>query len=495
MEERGCIPVGLPAPNPLPSYWHIPKSPLANHIESELPSECDYVIIGSGISGTLIAYGLFCSEPGSRVVILEAREACGGATGRNGGHTKAASYRTYLQHREELGKEEALKIARLEYENILATHRLAREMKLDCESQECNTVDLIYDQETFERGKNAVEILRADADESESMEGGMAWYKVHSRNEAMARFWVDDKNRNPELEEDEPLAGAFEYAAGRINAYKFATGILETCVKGGLKLFTNTPVETITPAQLDRSTGSSCHTVSTPKGIILSRSVILATNGYTANLLPAFQGVIVPLRGQIAAQKPGSAPKFPTPLPTTYSFIYKYGYEYMIPRPLSEGGQHIIIGGGLGRQPEGGAGEFGTVNDSELNGSISRYLRGSLVGYFGKQNWGNETGERITQEWTGIMGTTADGIPFVGPMPKTTGLWIAAGFNGHGMVLCLKSAEALVHIIRGGSVKQLDWFPTSFLINQARLSESVFHGRTDMKVPETRGESIAQSKL
>ncbi|KAF2108085.1 FAD dependent oxidoreductase [Lophiotrema nucula] len=497
MEQRAKIPVGPPVANPLPSYWHIPKSPLANVIEAEPEKGShtyDYVIVGSGISGTMIAYNLLKSQSGARVVMLEAREACGGATGRNGGHTKAASYRTYLQHREELGKEEALKIVRLEYENILATHRLAKELDIDCENQQCNTVDIIYDQETFERGKEAIEALQSDAESADREEGGMTWYKTYSPEEAMHKFHVDKVNRNPEVKEEETVAGAFEYIAGRVNSYRFATSVLKECVKKGLQLCTNTAVQNIVPAD-DAIDGEPLYDVHTSYSIIRARSVILATNGYSPYLLSSLQGAIVPLRGQITAQKPGKSTTLPALLSTTYSFIYKSGYEYMIPRPLPGGGQHIVIGGGLGRQPEAGASEYGTVDDTTLNGSVSKYLDGSLIGYFGKTNWGEEDTEesdRIVQEWTGIMGATADGRPFVGEVPGMRSVWISAGFNGHGMVLCLKSAEALVHMIQGGG-ESLRWFPRSFLISDDRVRNSTFRGRTDMHVPETGGESIEQS--
>lgn len=85
------------------------------------------------------------------------------------------------------------------------------------------------------------------------------------------------------------------------------------------------------------------------------------------------------------------------------------------------------------------------------------------------------------------MGATADGRPFVGNVPGHKSLWISAGFNGHGMVLCLKSAEALVKMIdyetkcrAGAKPPALDWFPKSFLINQERLEKCRFKGRTDL---------------
>jgi len=485
MEHRSQIPVGPPVKDPLPSYWHEPKSPLANIIEpeTEKPTQTyDYAIIGSGISGAMIAYNLLKSNPASRIVMIEAREICGGATGRNGGHTKAASYRSYLQHVKELRKEEALKIARLEYANIVETHRMAKDLGIECESQLCNTVDIIYDQPTFDLGVTAISTLRADAAPEEQEDGKMASYKIHpNTSETRQKFFIAESNTNPTVQAEEKVAGVFEYLAGRIHAYRFTTGILQHCVSKGLVLCANSPVHSIQPS------ASSTWSVHTQYSTLTSQHVILATNGYTPYLHPALQTLIVPMRGQITAQRPGKRNLLPKVLDTTYSFIYKEGYEYMIPRPVKNGdahGQHIIIGGGLGRLDGGGQGEYGTVDDSRLNSDVSGYLKGSLKGYFGAETWGGDNDdESVVQEWTGIMGATADGRPFVGEVPANKGLWISAGFNGHGMVLCLKSAEALVDMMTGNGAP--GWFPASFAISEERMERvrGTFGGRTDMQVP------------
>ncbi|KAF2199067.1 FAD dependent oxidoreductase-like protein [Delitschia confertaspora ATCC 74209] len=482
MEEQARLPVTLPVPNPTPSYWHIPKSPLSNHLHADLlPPTADFVIIGSGITGTLLAYNLLNALPDSNIVMLEAREVCSGATGRNGGHTKAASYREYLAHKEVLGKEEALRIARLEYQNILETHRLAEKENVNEGSYLCRTVDVVYDEKTFREGKKAIEALRADATAEEKKEDGMAWYRVYSAEEAQEKFFVSGKNQNPEVEGDEKLVGAFEYLAGRAVPYRIVTGILQSCIKRGLKLFTNTMVTKVTSVSRE---STPLNAVWAPTGAIMTPNLIFATNGYTAHLLPEMQSLIVPLRGQMTMQLPGSSSTLPTPLPTTYSFIYKSGYEYMIARPSEQGSdkqQHVLIGGGLCRLPEGGANEYGTCDDGVLNDDISKYLGGTCSGYFGKESWGEGM---VKNEWTGIMGATADGRPFVGRMPEREGVWICAGFNGHGMVLCLKSAEALVHMIRGTHPDAIEWFPKSFLMAKDRLRDK-FQGRTDLKVMNT----------
>ena len=72
----------LPTPGSTHSYWHRdPSKKLLNHQTTEnLPSTADVVVIGSGICGSFAARELVVG--GRSVVMLEAREACWGATGR-----------------------------------------------------------------------------------------------------------------------------------------------------------------------------------------------------------------------------------------------------------------------------------------------------------------------------------------------------------------------------------------------------------------------------
>lgn len=79
-------PSGLPTPNSLNSFWHSqPSEALLGHrTTDDLPETADVLIVGSGITGAFAAW--FLKEngigDGESVVMLEAREACWGATGR-----------------------------------------------------------------------------------------------------------------------------------------------------------------------------------------------------------------------------------------------------------------------------------------------------------------------------------------------------------------------------------------------------------------------------
>lgn len=78
----------LPVDNTTTPYWRTQLHPLDEHRSTEeLPSECDIAIIGAGMSGVSTAYHLAIamgSEKLRSIILLEARQLCSGATGRNG---------------------------------------------------------------------------------------------------------------------------------------------------------------------------------------------------------------------------------------------------------------------------------------------------------------------------------------------------------------------------------------------------------------------------
>ena len=157
MEGRASIEPGLPPSDPTISYWQNPPDVIANHrTSSELPTEIDVVIVGSGITGATIAYNLLGHAPSPSVLMLEARTACSGATGRNGGHTKHASYRSFMDNVKNHGECEAARIARFEYRCLKAVHAFAREHEIQCDSWEGSTVDIFHDKEQWKRAKAAV---------------------------------------------------------------------------------------------------------------------------------------------------------------------------------------------------------------------------------------------------------------------------------------------------------------------------------------------------
>lgn len=88
---------GFPVESPTASYWLKDPHPLASYRSSDtIPKQCDVAIIGTGLAGVATAYHIL-TDPGlmekPRVVLLEARQSCTGATGRNGELTRVSAFK------------------------------------------------------------------------------------------------------------------------------------------------------------------------------------------------------------------------------------------------------------------------------------------------------------------------------------------------------------------------------------------------------------------
>ena len=82
IQDRLNTPPGFPVANPTRPLWTHPAAQLPVERPDSLPEHADVVIVGSGITGTSFAYNLLALNSDLKIVMLEAREACSGATAR-----------------------------------------------------------------------------------------------------------------------------------------------------------------------------------------------------------------------------------------------------------------------------------------------------------------------------------------------------------------------------------------------------------------------------
>src|SRR2546423_1653075 len=299
-----------------------------------------------------------------------------------------------------MGELEAIAIAQFEYNCMVQTHDFIRENQVDCDARRLDTVDIVYDQDQWNQAHQSVALMWNLMGEDDPA----AKYVFWDAEETAKRFFTPN------------AIGSVTYEAGSLNAYRLVIGILKLALAKGLNLQCNTPATSISP-----DTKQHSWLVNTSRGVISAGKVILATNGYTAHLYPKLQGVIVPLRGFITAQRPPKSLQ-ELGLSNTYSFLYKEGYEYMIPRPKgTRFAGDIIIGGGLTKTADEGLNEYGNTDDTKLNNDVIEYLEASTKNFFG-ENWDADDPEgRIRKVWSGVMGFSGDGFPLVGPIPAEEG--------------------------------------------------------------------------
>ena len=129
-KSRISLPPGLPKPNPTPAVWQQPPHPtIADAQSSTLPGIVDVAIIGSGITGCAAAHALLHQSNSCRVVVLEARQAASGATGRNGGHLISGSSGLVPRLVQAIGSEAAREVAMFSDANIARVKQLVQTLE------------------------------------------------------------------------------------------------------------------------------------------------------------------------------------------------------------------------------------------------------------------------------------------------------------------------------------------------------------------------------
>lgn len=119
----------LPVDKPTPSYWQNPPHKGLLGVQSaQLPAKRDIVIIGSGITACSVTRQLLKGGHKGTVTLLEAREVCSGATGRNGGRINCVAVQDFDKYSRLYGVEMAKKIVRFELAHLDELTAVAKDL-------------------------------------------------------------------------------------------------------------------------------------------------------------------------------------------------------------------------------------------------------------------------------------------------------------------------------------------------------------------------------
>ncbi|RMY59281.1 hypothetical protein D0865_02154 [Hortaea werneckii] len=281
----------LPASNPTKSYWiEAAESPLRHHRSTEnLPESVDVVIVGAGYAGAATAYWIHkftaATAKQPQIAILEARDVCGCATGRNGGQLRPHLYSRYPAWAERFGPDGAMELIRHEMAHLAAFDQLAKEEGIVEETclEFGETFDAAMTEEAWTRLKRALETMRADHGDDNDI--------------VKSCRLIEDACEAQSFTQMKDCIGAVVHPAGQIWPYKFVHSILQILLDtGNLNLQAHTPVETISDVGDD-----GWIDVKTDRGSVRTRAVVHATNAFVSHLLPEFQKLIVPEISTLAA--------------------------------------------------------------------------------------------------------------------------------------------------------------------------------------------------
>jgi glycine/D-amino acid oxidase-like deaminating enzyme len=364
------------------SYW------LEEHAEpftrSDTSSPVDVEVVGGGVTGCSCALTL--ARRGLRVRVHEARTIAGGASGRNGGFALRGAVGAYDRARAELGAEKARALWEL------------TELTLD------RLESLAGD--AFRR----VGSLRLAADDAERT-ALVAEYEA-LRGDGFDVEWADELTA--------PLERLFRGAIlhprdGALQPARWVRRLARHAADAGAEIVEGGRVDVASLA---------------------APAIVVATDGFTSDVLPELNDLVWPVRGQVLVTEPLDERLYERP------HYARDGYDYW--QQLPDG--RLVVGGKRDAS-------FDTENTSveETTAVIQDRLEAFVVELLGRL-------PRITHRWAGIWGTTRDGLPLVGRVPGSDRVWVAGGYSGHGNVLGLACGDLVARAVAGEPSPELAWF-------------------------------------
>jgi len=253
--------------------------------------------------------------------------------------------------------------------------------------------------------------LRLAADEEER-EQIRAEYEA-MREDGIEATWLDEL--------PEPFAvrfhGAIEHAGdGSIQPARFVRRLAAQAAEAGAEIREHERVDDVEALDADR--------------------VVVATDGYGHGLVPELSDAIWPTRGQVVVSEPLDRVLYDKP------HYARQGFDYWQQLP----DRRVVLGG---FRDVSILDELTDVEETTptIQDSLERFL-GELIG----------ERPRISHRWAGIFGLTQDMLPLVGEVPGREGVWVAAGYSGHGNVLGFACGELVAGAILGETSPQLELF-------------------------------------
>lgn len=366
--------------------------------ELDAPLRTEILIVGGGYTG--LSTALHLAEQGRSVVVLEAREPGFGAAGRNGGQVNAGLKYDPDDAEKHLGSVFGPRLVRLALDAPNFLFGLIERLGIACESVRCGTLRTAY-------APAQVAALRTSVDQWQRRGVPM---ELWTRERAAAATGTSRYH-----------AAAFDPRGGSVNPLGLARGMAGAALRAGVRIHGSSRV-----LSLERDAGG--WRARTARASVSADRVVVATDGYTDDLLPGLRKSVVPLFSAIIASAPLPAELLGSILPGRH-VVYESGNITAYYR--RDAANRLLMGG---RGPQHAATHRADYRHLE---DYARRLWPALEGI----DW--------THWWNGQFAVTPDFYPrFHRP---DDGLYVLLGYSGRGLALSSALGRELAALVAGGS--------------------------------------------
>lgn len=257
-----------------PSFWldQLGPEPLRTALDGR--QEADVCVVGGGFTGLWTAYELARAEPGLKVLVLEAEQVGFGASGRNGGWVLGVVSGSPSAWQRRGGPDAPRRMSRAIQDTVAEIGATVTREQINCDWHHGGSLTVAQNETQMER-------IKAE------LQHELAW-----AGEDCARQLLDATQLAQRVAVDHGLGAAYTQACARIQPAALVRGLARAIEAAGATIHEASRVTRIAP-----------HRVLTAGVEVRSRHILLATEGYTANL-PERHRALLPLNSSMIVTEP-----------------------------------------------------------------------------------------------------------------------------------------------------------------------------------------------
>lgn len=389
----------------------LPRPSLTDNVRA------DVAVIGGGLAGLSFAYHLLRSEPGKRLIVLEAGRIGSGASGRATGMLGPGVGQSLAGLVRRFGLEQAQALYRATLRAVTYVSELIREEQIDCDLEMTGQLVVARSKGGRDRIAKQARLLA----------------QLELPHEVLTEIELDRvirlAQKQPRTSRSEDGGAALRLpVAGILDPFALVEGLAARVIQRGGTIFEKTRV-----TRIDR--GSAIRLQVEGGAEVIADQVVVATAGYTTNL-GILRGRILPLHLQVLVTEPLSL--------KAQESIGWAGREGVLDSRrifnyfrLTRNNQ-IVFGGGRPRYRLGAR----TDEDSNSAENALDQLRQELV-----QTFPEEADLRVSRGWTGVIDYVSDSLPVIHYGGKRASISHLLGWCGHGIALAVASGAWLTSLM------------------------------------------------
>ena len=385
------------------NYWRETVREPARGVDGALADSADVAVVGGGFCGLAAARAL--AKRGVKVVVLEAETLGWGASSRNGGMVLTGLKLPVPTLISRYGHELVRKMYASSLESIAVVEQIVKEEGIDCAFWRCGHLEVACKQAHFDAyAESAARIKREFGHELCIVP------KSELRRETGSEIY---------------FGGMVDETSAGVNPAQYVTGLAKAAARAGACLYEGARVMGV---KAESANGMRKFRVTTSRGELTAREVLLASGAYTTSATPALRKKVIPIGSYILATEvlPLALAREVSPRNRMMYDSRHFLYYYRLTPD-----NRILFGGRAAFFPESES----TVRQS------AELLRRGMVGVYPQLR-----DTKVEFVWGGTLDFAFDVMPHSG---RLDGMHFGVGFAGHGVAAATWMGAKLAGVICG----------------------------------------------